>query len=52
MDESKKEENVTEYRIARSMPMPATTVTPYAIALSRCNTLAAISLQGIHVYVS
>lgn len=32
--------------------MMATTVAPFAMALSQCNTLAAVSLQGVHLFVS
>lgn len=41
-----------DYRVARHMPISACTATGHAVAWSQCNCVAAISLQGIHVYVS
>lgn len=41
-----------EYNIGRKISVPSMTATPFAIATSSCNVIAAVTLQGVHLFVS
>ena len=41
-----------DYRIGRTLSFPSLAVVPFALASSECNTIAAVTLQGINVFVS
>lgn len=41
-----------EYVIGTKVPLQRVTVTPFAVSTSECNVIAAITLQGVHLFVS
>ena len=41
-----------EYVVGTRVPLQRVTVTPFAVSTSECNVIAAITLQGIHLFVS
>lgn len=41
-----------DYRIAKSLKFPGLAVIPFGLASSECNTIAAVTIQGINVFVS
>lgn len=41
-----------DYSVGRKIPVQRVTATPHAVAVSSCNVLAAVTLQGIHLFVS
>lgn len=41
-----------EYVVGTKVPLQKMTVTPFAVTMSECNVIAAITLQGVHLFVS
>ena len=41
-----------DYRICRNISFPSFAAVPFALISSECNSVAAITLQGIKVFVS
>ena len=41
-----------EYRIGNTLSFPSLAIVPFALVSSECNTIAAVTLHGINVFVS
>ena len=42
--------NTMEYIVGRRVALPGS-VSPYAVSLSQCGVVAAVTLQGVHLFV-